>query len=119
MQGLGQLEAAVMEVLWAADGPLPVRGVLEAMSERSLAYTTIMTVLDNLHRKGFVERVKHGRAYHYQPALTRGQAWAVAMQDLLHEAGDAEAVLLHFASTVTDGESEVLRAALNRRKRKR
>jgi len=118
MRGLGQLEAAVMEVLWSAHSPLPVRGVMDAMTGRPLAYTTIMTVLDNLHRKDFVARDKHGRAYHYRPALTRGEAWAGAMQDLLHEAGDAEAVLLHFARTVSDGESEVLRSALNRRKRK-
>ncbi len=119
MRGLGQLEATVMEVLWDAEVPLPVRGVLEQLTGRTLAYTTVMTVLDNLHRKGYVERVKQGRAYHYRAALTRGQAWASAMQDLLHEAGDSEAVLLNFASTVSDGESEVLRSALNRRKRKK
>lgn len=119
MRGLGQLEAAVMEVLWEAGGPLPVRGVLDNLTGRALAYTTIMTVLDNLHRKSYVERVKHGRAFHYRPAVSRGQAWAAAMQDLLHEAGDSEAVLLHFANTVSDGDSDVLRSALNRRKRKR
>ncbi|QNK81534.1 BlaI/MecI/CopY family transcriptional regulator [Nakamurella sp. PAMC28650] len=119
MQGLGHLESAVMDVLWAADVDLPVRGVLESMTGRKLAYTTVMTVLDNLHRKGFVERIKQGRAYRYRPTLSRGQAWAAAMQELLAEAGDSEAVLLHFATAMSDGESDVLRSALDRRKRKK
>lgn len=119
MQGLGQLESAVMDVLWAAREDLPVRGVLDNMTGRTLAYTTVMTVLDNLYRKGFVERVKQGRAYHYRPARSRGQAWAAAMQELLNEAGDSESVLLHFATAVSEGDSDVLRSALNRRKRKR
>ena len=119
MQGLGQLESAVMDVLWAADADLPVRGVLANLTGKALAYTTVMTVLDNLHRKGFVERVRQGRAFYYRPALSRSQAWAAAMQNLLAEAGDAEAVLLQFAATVSDGESDVLRSALNRRKRRR
>ncbi len=119
MQGLGQLESAVMDVLWAADGELAVRGVMDQMTGRPLAYTTVMTVLDNLHRKGFLERTKQGRAFYYRPILNRGQAWAAAMQDLLAEAGDSETVLLHFASAVSDGESDVLRSALSRRKRRK
>lgn len=119
MQGLGQLESVVMEVLWTADGDLPVRGVMDQLTGRTLAYTTVMTVMDNLHRKGFLERNKQGRAFFYRPTLSRGQAWAVAMQDLLAEAGDSEAVLLHFASAVSEGESDVLRSALNRRKRRK
>lgn len=120
MRGLGALEAAVMGVLWSTDPPLPVRGVMEVLTwPKPLAYTTVMTVLDNLHRKGYVERTMHGRAYLYRPTMSRGEAAADAIRQVLDEAVDPEAVLLHFASTVTDDESKVLRSGLNRRKRPR
>jgi predicted transcriptional regulator len=68
MQGLGELEAAVMDVLWRAERPTKVRDVLERLDTgKPLAYTTVLTVLDNLHRKGWVQRELHGRAYHYRP----------------------------------------------------
>ncbi len=57
MRGLGELESAVMDVLWSMPGPLRVRDVLDELAPgRTLAYTTVMTVLDNLHRKGWVQR---------------------------------------------------------------
>lgn len=120
VRGLGALEAAVMGVLWDSEVPMPVRGVIDALSwPKPLAYTTVMTVLDNLHRKEYVERTMHGRAYQYRPALSRGEAAADAIRQVLNEAVDPEAVLLHFASTVTDDESRVLRSGLNRRKHPR
>ncbi len=75
-------------------------------------------MLDNLHRKGYVERTMHNRAWQYRAAFTRGKASADAMRDILREAGDAEAALLLFASSVSDSESELLRSALDRRRRK-
>ena len=118
MRGLGSLEAAVMDVLWSTDTPLPVRGVLERLvTPRPLAYTTVMTILDNLHTKHFVEREREGRGYSYRPATTREEAAAEAIRQILTEAGNPEAALLHFARTASDGESEVLRSGLNRRRR--
>jgi predicted transcriptional regulator len=120
MRGLGALEAAVMDVLWNAEAPLPVRGVLEGLTwPKPLAYTTVMTVLDNLHRKGYVERSMQSRAYFYHPTVGRGEAAADAIRQVLNEAVDPEAVLMHFASTVTDEELKVLRSGLNRRNRRR
>ncbi len=62
MRPLGDLEAVVMARLWEWDRPASVRQcvreVLEDLNdERPLAYTTIMTVMDNLHRKGMLSRV--------------------------------------------------------------
>lgn len=120
MRGLGALEAAVMDLMWSAEESLPVRGVLEGLIwPKQLAYTTVMTVLDNLHGKGYVERVMQGHAYQYRPAVTRGAAAADAIRQVLNEASDPEAVLMHFASTVSDDELKVLRSGLNRRKRQR
>jgi predicted transcriptional regulator len=113
VRGLGELEAAVMDVLWRASGPQRVRDVLEELTRgRRLAYTTVMTVLDNLHRKGWVQREMDGRAYRYRPSATREEATARALRDLLDASGDAEAVLLHFAKSVSERESAVLRGAL-------
>src|SRR5690606_4921464 len=113
--GLGELEAAVMNVLWHAGEPLKVRDVRERLDTgRPLAYTTVMTVLDNLHRKGWARRSRLGKAYHYAPALTREEAATRALREILDSSGDAEAVLLHFARSVSERESELLRDALRR-----
>ncbi|RCW44465.1 putative transcriptional regulator [Halopolyspora algeriensis] len=114
MLGLGELELKVMDVLWAAREPLRVRDVLEHLSdERKLAYTTVMTVLDHLHTKGWVRRTMSGRAYHYTPARSREEAGAGLLREVLDSSGDAESVLLHFARSVSERESELLRRALN------
>ncbi|BBG05576.1 MULTISPECIES: BlaI/MecI/CopY family transcriptional regulator [Pseudonocardia] len=110
---LGELEAAVMDVLWDGAAPCRVRDVRARLAPgRPLAYTTVMTVLDNLHRKGWVQRELDGRAYLYRPAATREEETAQALRELLDAAGDTEAVLLHFARSVSERESAVLRAAL-------
>lgn len=119
MRGLGDLEAAAMDVLWAAEGPLTVRAVLSELNRtRTLAYTTVMTVLDNLHRKGWVQREMQGRAFHYRPSEAREEAAARALRELVDSTGDPEAVLLHFARSVSDRESDVLRKALRSRRRR-
>lgn len=116
MHGLGVLETAVMDVLWRAQNPLTVREVLiEINHSRRLAYTTVMTVLDNLHRKGWVLRERSGRAYLYRPAQARAEAAARALREVLASTGDPDGVLLHFARSATDHESTILRRALGER----
>ncbi|MDA8393197.1 MAG: BlaI/MecI/CopY family transcriptional regulator, partial [Actinomycetota bacterium] len=61
LRPFGELESAVMDRVWAAGRPLSVREVLEDLrGERALAYTTVMTVMDNLHRKGWLVRHQQG-----------------------------------------------------------
>jgi predicted transcriptional regulator len=116
MPHLGKLEAAVMDVLWSIDSPLTVREVLDKMPpQRHLAYTTVMTVLSNLLRKGLLEREPVGRAYSYRPTLSRQAAGAAALREILDASQDPRSVLLHFAETASDEESTVLRDALARR----
>jgi len=69
---LGPLEIDVMEVLWSK-GKGSVRDVVEQL-DRNLAYTTIMTTLDRLFKKGFLDRYKSERAFVYSPRLT-SQDW--------------------------------------------
>jgi predicted transcriptional regulator len=111
--GLGRLESAVMAVLWDAGQPLPVRDVLDRLqTPRPLAYTTVMTVLDNLHRKHWVLRHRAGRAYLYQTAMSREEAAAQVLRTLLDSTDDPEAVLLHFLRSASERESAALRKAL-------
>lgn len=103
LPGLGELETAVLELLWdecAGDvHDLSVREVTDRFAvRRPLAYTTVMTVLSHLHAKGAVEREKVGRGYRYRPARSREAFGADALGDLLRSSGDAESVLLHFAA---------------------
>ena len=116
MPRLGTLEAAVMDVLWSAGGSLTVRDVLEKLPpQRNLAYTTVMTVLTNLHRKGMVDREPAGRAYSYRPTLTREGAAAASLREILNASEDPRSVLLHFAETASEEESSLLRDGLARR----
>lgn len=113
MNGLGELEAAVMAVLWRAQQAMRVREVLgELAPRRTLAYTTVMTVLDNLHRKGWVVRQLDRKAYLYQPTRSREEAAAKTIRDLLAATGDPDSALLHFARTATTRELAVLRTAI-------
>jgi predicted transcriptional regulator len=70
---LGELEADVMEQLWR-QGEATVRSVLEVLNagaEKARAYTTVMTVMGNLDRKGLLTRRRKGRADVYRPVMSR------------------------------------------------
>ena len=70
--GLGPLERRVMGVAWSADGTVTVRDVAEVLGG-DLAYTTVMTTLDRLHKKGLLARVRDGRAFAYAPRRSRAE----------------------------------------------
>lgn len=118
MLRLGDLEAAVMDVLWSADAPLRVREVMGRIDPaRPLAYTTVMTVLDNLHTKGLADRDRDGRAYAYRAAKSRSELGAELLREVLNISGDPERVLLHFAQSATPEESQFLRRAARKAQR--
>jgi len=111
---LGELEAVVMRLLWSWNRLVSVRDVLEELQrDRPLAYTTVMTVLDNLRRKGFVTREKHGRAYRYRPTSTREQHTATVMGEVLADSGDRNVTLLRFVEQMPADEVARLREALD------
>jgi predicted transcriptional regulator len=113
---LGQLEATVMQRLWALERPASVREVLEDVSQRRpLAYTTVMTVLDNLHSKGLVQREKHGKAYVYLPVSSREEHTAQMLQEVLAETEDRTAALMHLVGGMPRAEAAELLAALTER----
>ena len=69
---LGRLEREILNRLWADEQPLSVRALEESFGGK-LAYTTLMTTLDRLHRKGLVDRQRAGRAFLYRARYTREQ----------------------------------------------
>jgi predicted transcriptional regulator len=113
VKGLGELERAVMEILWAREEPATARDVSRALADRDLAHTTVMTVLDRLAKKDFLVRVRDGRAWSYRPAATRESYVAELMLGALDLTGDRDAALAHFARSATDDEAAMLRRVLD------
>jgi predicted transcriptional regulator len=113
MPALGELERAVMESLWAADGPVTARDVQDALADRELATTTVLTVLGRLARKGLVARERDGRAHRYRPIATREDHIAALMRDALDGAPDRGAVLTRFLGSIPPDEQTALRDLLN------
>ncbi|WP_041775685.1 BlaI/MecI/CopY family transcriptional regulator [Blastococcus saxobsidens] len=114
----GDLEAVVMQCLWRRGAPATVREVLgELNGSRSLAYTTVMTVMDNLHRKGQLQRQMEGRAWHYTPTRTWSEHSAALLQEVLEEASDRDAVLMHFVADLDQDGVAKLRAAVEAARR--
>jgi predicted transcriptional regulator len=101
-----------MEILWQTKAPLTVREVSNGLSQRNLAHTTVMTVLDRLAKKGFARRERDGRAWRYRPAETREAYVAELMLTALEQTGDRDAALARFARSVSGSEAIVLRKAL-------
>jgi predicted transcriptional regulator len=114
VRGFGDLEAVIMERLWAADDALTVRQVhTDLQEERSLAYTTVMTVMDKLHRKGWLLREPVGRAYQYRPAISRERYTADLMGEALSASSDRSATFVAFLEQLGPAEAADLQHAFD------
>jgi predicted transcriptional regulator len=119
---LGPLEIDVMEVLWAS-GESSVRDVVQKL-DRNLAYTTIMTTLDRLFKKGMLDRHKSERAFLYAPRLS-SQEWerqraGDLVADLLAGSQPARELLLSsFVDAVGQHDAMLLDALEEKIRRKR
>jgi predicted transcriptional regulator len=110
---MGELEAMVMDVLWDRGGWLTPGETHEIIStRRTLAYTTVMTILVRLWQKDRLERQRDGRAYVYRPTQTREEYVACSMQSLLTRVGDRPAVLAHFVEALPRADRDQLRRVL-------
>ena len=100
MPVLGDLEAQVMSKIWARRQPVTVRDIHgDLQPERPVAYTTVMTVMDNLRKKGCLRRDAEGRTYRYE-ALVSGEEYSAGqMRQALAVSGDRPATLMHFIET--------------------
>ncbi len=110
------LENAVMDVLWDADAWLTPRDVQARLpAERRVEYTTVMTVLARLWKKGRLERERSSRAYAYLPLRTRSEHAAARMEEILDTAGDRSIALAQFAEQLSASERQKLKVILEER----
>lgn len=99
-QPLTPLELQIMNVLWET-GPANVQTVQARLDGRALAYTTVQTMLNVLHRKGRVKRQLKDRAYIYRPVLSRQTAITDAVGEMLDRffGGSADSLVLNLLET--------------------
>jgi predicted transcriptional regulator len=114
MRPFGDLEAAIMDRLWERDGSALVREIVDELhDERPLAYTTVMTVMENLHRKGWLRRERDGRAWRYEPTGSRSGYTAALMNEALSTSPDRRNALAHFVLQMSPHDAAMLRQALD------
>ncbi|HEX6463682.1 MAG TPA: BlaI/MecI/CopY family transcriptional regulator [Vicinamibacterales bacterium] len=97
----GTLELRVLEALWARGSEATVRDLLEEFPQA--AYTTVMTTMERLYRKGVLDRRKDGRAFLYRTLETRDQMESrllVRAIEPLLDGGNAQPVLSYFVDEV-------------------
>lgn len=102
-QMLGDLEKEIMEVMWANNQPLTVRIVYEAISKRrKIAYTTVMTIMGRLVKKGTLSRKVESKDYLYQPKVSKDKFIGKAAHRIFSSAVSTfgEEVLTHFMKEI-------------------
>lgn len=102
-----------MTRVWQWNRPVTVREVLEDLQqERSIAYTTVMTVMDNLHQKGWVRREVEGRAYRYSAVSTRAAYAAALMNEAWSKSDNPAAALVAFFGMMSSEQRQSLEDAV-------
>jgi predicted transcriptional regulator len=111
-RGQGELEALVLSVLRAADGPATAGWVQERLGG-GLAYTTVITILTRLLAKGAVTRERAGRSFAWTPASDEAGLAAHKMRKVLDAESDREAVLASFVTGLGPDDERLLRDLLD------
>ena len=118
MRQFGELEAVIMERLWDRGRPALVREMVDDLRPgRPLAYTTVMTVMEHLYRKGWLRRQKDGRAWRYEPTGSRSGYTAALMNDALGTNPDRRTALAHFVLQMSPHDAALLQQALDQARR--
>jgi predicted transcriptional regulator len=116
----GELENQVLGVLWADGGALTPRDVHDALgAPRGLAYTTTMTILVRLWRKGLLARERSGRSFAYRPKISQEERAAARMSEVLASSGDHSLALNHFVQSLPADQLSELRDVIKRTRAKR
>jgi predicted transcriptional regulator len=110
LEQLGKLESELMERIWAR-GEITVRDLHLEVASR-LAYTTVMTTLDRLYKKGLLQRRKLGKAFYYLPMMTREDYHRSLTSHLLgmvlDDGADKNIVLSSFVNAVSETDRKLL-----------
>ncbi|MGB8946813.1 MAG: BlaI/MecI/CopY family transcriptional regulator, partial [Streptomyces sp.] len=89
VRAFGELEAQIMRVVWGVPEPIAIQAIVDALEgEHRPAYTTVMTVTERLREKGWLDRVRHGRAYRYSATRTADDYTAELMGQALDASAD-------------------------------
>src|SRR5690348_4192070 len=114
MRQFGELEAVIMDRLWDWGQPALVRELVDDLrKDRPIAYTTVMTVMENLYRKGWLRRHRDGRAWRYEPTGSRSGYTASLMSEALATNPDRRTALAHFVLQMSPHDAALLREALD------
>jgi predicted transcriptional regulator len=114
VRGFGELEAAIMDRIWAAGRAVRVREIHDALRpEREPAYNTVLTVVEILYRKGWLAREKDGRAYRYHATASREDYTAGLMREAFDTSTDRLGTLRRFVQRIDPAEAAELRAMLD------
>jgi BlaI family transcriptional regulator, penicillinase repressor len=121
LPALGAQELAIMKVVWRLKDA-SVRDVYETLRERrSVAYTTVMTMMNTLETKGYLKKHLDGRAFRYQPAVPEQRVVGAMVREFVERVfdGGSAALLAHLVSEsdLTDEEREELRRLIDEAKR--
>lgn len=109
----GELESEVMRILWDRDEPLSAREIQSVFTGHVPAYTTLMTALERLQKKGQVVRSgESARKVRFQAARSGHEHVSLSMMSALKGAGDRQAALLQFAGNLAPEDVEILRQAI-------
>ncbi|MGH3583844.1 MAG: BlaI/MecI/CopY family transcriptional regulator [Mycobacterium sp.] len=119
MRVFGELETVVMAQLWATDGQGTVREVVDRIRpDREVAYTTVLSTMENLHRKGHLRREREGKAFRYRTVLSHAEHIAGLMREVLNDGEQhTTAVLMHFVDEMSPEELAGLKDVIRRRGR--
>lgn len=111
----GELEGEVMQILWSSEEPLGARDIQAQFTGHMPAYTTLMTALDRLEKKGQVTRQADSpRKVRFLPTRSEGEHVGHRMISTLNDTGDREAALLQFAGNLDAADIDLLRAAFDK-----
>lgn len=107
----GMLEDEVLAVLWTTERAMTPAEVRDRLDDQ-LAYTTVMSTLARMHRKGLVSRQSVKKGYAYRPTVDEASHTAQAMTDLLSRRHDHAGVLARFVSSLSSEDEAFLQHLL-------
>ena len=103
-----------MTAVWARSAPVTVREIVDDLAAtKPAAYTTVITVVERLRTKGWLQREREGRSYRYAPTRSEHEYVAHLMGEVLEESGNRSAALLSFAGQLDADDAMALREALD------
>ncbi len=108
---LGNLESEIMDVIWSMESEVNVRDVYEELaSRRSIAYTTVMTIMVRLAEKNILSKRKDGNTMYFTPAFTRDEFTNNVVGDVLDSLMEdfAEATMAHFLARVNKKDKKTI-----------